>query len=72
MITIERHDWQPSFKNEIWIIDKRRDHSFTITLKQEEEVEIEFEWDYGWGGRGSERMTIPIQQLKDLLNEITN
>lgn len=54
-------------KNETWIIDKRE---FQITLKQGEDIEIEFMWDYGYGGRGTERMTIPVQVLKDLISEL--
>jgi len=70
---IERHIWQPNFANEIWITEEPdRKETFTITLKQGADVEIEFDWDHGYGGRGTSRMYIPTQQLKDLLNEIDN
>jgi hypothetical protein len=71
MLKIERHDWQPSFKNEIWITDKNRDHGFTITLKQDADIEIEFDWDYGYGGRGTERMFISIELLTQLIKDIS-
>lgn len=67
---IEKYKWQPDFPNEIWIIDKKRDHGFTITLKQENDIEIEFDWDYGWGGRGNERMFISADLLRQLLEEL--
>ena len=69
-LKIEKYKWQPDFKNETWIIDKRRQEEFQITLKQGEDIEIEFTWDYGYGGRGAERMTIPVQLLKDLISEL--
>jgi hypothetical protein len=63
-------DWKPSFKNEIWITDKRKQDIFTITLKEGEDIEIEFNWDYGYGGRGTETMRLPVQMLKDLISEL--
>jgi hypothetical protein len=69
-LKIEKHKWQPSFKDEIWITDKRKQEEFQITLKQGEDIEIEFVWDHGWGGRGTERMIIPVQLLKDLISEL--
>ena len=33
-LKIEKHKWQPSFKDETWIIDKRKQEEFQITLKQ--------------------------------------
>jgi len=46
-LEIEKHYWRPSFKNEIWITDKRQQDEFIITLKEDEDIEIEFNWDYG-------------------------
>lgn len=69
-LTIEKHKWQPDFKDETWIIDKRKQEEFQITLKQDEDIEIEFSWDYGYGGRGTERMTIPVELLKELIAEL--
>lgn len=60
-------DWEPNFNNEIDI----EDGAFTITLKKDE-VEIECSWDYGYGGRGSERMTIDLAELKKLIEELEN
>ena len=68
-LKIEKHTWK-NLPKEIWIIDDRNDEYFQITLKQGCDVEIEFAWDHGYGGRGTERVSIPVQQLKDLLNEI--
>lgn len=67
-LLVEKHNWEPSFPNEIWIVDKRKGEEFNIYIKKSE-VEIEFIWDYGYGGRGSERMIIPSEMLKSLLNE---
>ena len=68
---IERHIWQPNFPNEIWIKEKiSRQDRFTIILKQGADIEIEFDWDYGYAGRGTERMTIPVKVLTDLLKEL--
>jgi len=69
-LEIEKHKWEPDFRDETWITDKRRQEEFQITLKQGEDIEIEFNWDYGFGGRGSERTSIPVQLLKDLLAEL--
>lgn len=69
-LNIKRHLWEPSFPNEIWITDKRKQEEFQITLKRNEDIEIEFTWNYGYGGRGTERMYIPIQLLKELISEI--
>jgi hypothetical protein len=70
-LEVEKHlDWKPSFKNEIWITDKRKQDNFTITLKEGEDIEIEFNWDYGYGGRGTETMRLPVQMLKDLISEL--
>jgi len=67
---IEKHHWQPNFPDEISITDDRKNECFEITLKQGADIEIAFDWDYGYGGRGNSRMTIPVQMLKDLLNEL--
>lgn len=69
-LIIEKHKWLPSFKNEICIIDKRKQDEFQITLKQDEDIEIEFSWDYGNNGSGSERMYINPKILRELLNEL--
>ena len=69
-LKIEKHKWQPNFKDEIWVIDKRKHEEFQITLKQDEDIEIEFAWDYGYAGRGCESMKIPVQVLKDLIAEL--
>jgi len=69
-LEIEKHYWRPSFKNEIWITDKRQQDEFIITLKEDEDIEIEFNWDYGYGGRGREKMYISVQMLKDLITEL--
>jgi len=72
-LEIERHlDWKPNFKNEIWVTDKRGQDNFTITLKEGDDIEILFDWDYGYGGRGSERMYLPVELLKDLITELEN
>ena len=39
-LKIEKHKWQPNFKDETWVIDKRRQEEFQITLKQGEDIEI--------------------------------
>ena len=57
--------WEPSFPNQIDI----EDDTFTVTLKKDE-VEIECSWDYGYGGRGTERMYIPLAELKALIKEL--
>jgi len=63
---IVRHfDWFPSFKNQIDIIDK----TIEININRDE-VEITCDWDYGWGGRGTERMYMPLAQLKALIKEL--
>ena len=69
-LKIEKHKWQPNFKDETWIISDDRDSSFQITLKQDNDIEIEFTWDYGYGGRGSERMYINPTQLRELMDEL--
>lgn len=70
-IEIEKHlDWKPNFKNEIWIEYKTKSHNFSITLKEGEDIDIEFNWDYSHSGRGSERMSLPVQLLKDLIKEL--
>ncbi len=76
MQKVEKHlDWEPSFPNQIDIIETgtrkafRSNVEFTVTLKKDE-VEIECSWDYGWEGRGSERMFIPLAQLKELIAEL--
>lgn len=69
-LKIERYKWQPGSKDETWIIDKRQQEEFTITLKQDSDIEIEFTWDYGYGARGSGYTNIPVQLLKDLLLEL--
>lgn len=69
-LIIEKHKWQPNFKDEIWITDKRRSEEFQITLKQGEDIEIEFSWDYGYNGGGTERMYISAHLLKQLLEEL--
>ena len=33
-LIIEKHKWQPNFKDETWIIDKRKGEEFQIALKQ--------------------------------------
>ncbi len=33
-------------------------------------MEIECDWDYGYGGRGTERMEIPVEQLKELIKDL--
>ena len=70
-LKIEKHKWQPNFKDETWVIDKRKQEEFQITLKQGEDIEIEFTWDYGYGGRGCERMNINPKVLRDLLDELS-
>ena len=69
-LKIEKHKWQPNFKDETQVIDKRRQEEFQITLKQGEDIEIEFTWDYGYGGRGCERMNINPKLLRELLDEL--
>jgi hypothetical protein len=69
-LKIEKNKWQPNFKDETWITDETRDRTFTVTLKQGEDVEIECNWDYGYGGRGTERMQIPIETLKELIKDL--
>lgn len=70
-LEVEKYlNWEPSFKNEIWISDKRKQHRFTITLKKGEDIEVEFNWDYGNAGSGNERTYIPAQLLKDLISEL--
>ena len=69
-LIIEKHKWQPDFKDETWIIGKHIDEEFKITLKQGEDIEIEFTWDYGCGSRVSEIMKVPVQVLKDLISEL--
>ncbi len=69
-LKIEKHKWQPNFKDEIWITDKRNNEEFQITLKQRDDIEIEFTWEYGYGGRGTSRMTIDPKILRGLLDEL--
>ena len=58
-------EWEPNFDNQIDI----EEGYFTITLTKKE-VEIECSWDYGFGGRGTERMTMTLEQLEDLIKEL--
>ena len=69
-LKIEKHKWQPDFKDETWITDEDNQRTFTMTLKQGENIEIECDWDYGYGGRGTERMEIPVEQLKELIKDL--
>jgi len=63
---IERNlEWEPNFDNQIDI----EEGDFTITLTKKE-VEIECNWDYGYGGRGTERMSISLEQLENLIKEL--
>ena len=69
-LKIEKHKWSPDFKDETWITAEDNQRTFTITLKQGENIEIECDWDYGYGGRGTERMEIPVEQLKELIKDL--
>jgi hypothetical protein len=70
-LEVEKHlDWKPSFKNEIWITDKKMDDNFKITLREGEDIEIEFTWDYDYDNRGTQTMRLPVQMLKDLISEL--
>ena len=70
-LEVEKHlDWKPSFKNEIWITDKKIDDNFKITLREGEDIEIEFTWDYDYDNRGTQTMRLPVQMLKDLISEL--
>jgi hypothetical protein len=70
-LEVEKHlDWKPSFKNEIWITDKKVDDNFKITLREGEDIEIEFNWDYDYDNRGTQTMRLPVQMLKDLISEL--
>jgi len=60
-------DWEPNFNNEIDI----EDGDFTISLNKKE-VYIECSWDYGYGGRGIESVTIPLDKLEQLIEELKN
>lgn len=70
-LIVEKHKWQPSFPDETWIIDGKKNEQFQITLKQEDDIEIEFTWDYGYGGKGTGRMLIPVQLLKNLIDDLS-
>lgn len=69
-LKVEKHNWQPAWPDETIITDQRKNESFTITLKQGEDIQIEFEWDYGHGGRGSSSTDIPVNLLKELLEDL--
>jgi len=70
-LEVEKHlDWKPSFKNQIWITDKKIDDNFKITLREGEDIEIEFTWDYDYDNRGTQTMRLPVQMLKDLISEL--
>jgi hypothetical protein len=70
-LEVKKHlDWKPSFKNEIWITDKKMDDNFKITLREGEDIEIEFNWDYDYDNRGTQTMRLPVQMLKDLISEL--
>jgi hypothetical protein len=58
-------EWEPNFDNQIDI----EEGDFTITLTKKE-VEIECNWDYGYDGRGTERMSITLEQLENLIKEL--
>lgn len=59
---IEEHlDWK---EPEIWV----ENDDWDITINQDE-VEIECGWDNGYAGRGTERMTISREKLKELLEK---
>lgn len=60
-------EWEPNFNNEIEI----EDDTFTITITKKE-VEIECNWDYGYGGRGTERMTVDLSILENLIKQLKN
>lgn len=49
-IKIERHKWQPNFKDETWITATDGDNTFQIMLKQGEDIEITFDWDRKFDG----------------------
>lgn len=58
-------EWEPNFDNQIDI----EEGDFTITLTKKE-VEIKCNWDYGYGGRGTERMSMTLEQLENLIKEL--
>ena len=69
-LKIEKHKWQPNFKDEAWITKEDGGVTFTVTLKQDNDIHIECDWDYGYGGRGVETMNIPVDVLKQLIKEL--
>lgn len=58
-------EWEPNFDNQIDI----EEGDFTITLTKKE-VEIECRWDYGYVGRGTEIMSMSLEQLENLIKEL--
>jgi len=69
-LKIEKHKWQPSFADETCITSEGDQRTFTVTVKQGEDIEIECDWNYGFGGRGTERMEIPVEALKEIIKEL--
>jgi hypothetical protein len=61
---ITKHlDWKnPSIEIE--------DGSFEIEITNKN-IDIMCSWDYGWAGRGSERVSIPLQLLRGLIDQYT-
>lgn len=64
-IKIEKHKWQPNFKDETWITTTDGFSEFQITIKQDDDIEITFD-----GKNDSGRMTIPVDVLKKLITEL--
>jgi hypothetical protein len=59
--------WEPNSTNEIHI--EERDFTITLTKK---DVEIECSWDNGYDGRGTETMSMTLEQLENLIKELKN
>lgn len=47
------------------------DGAFNIEII-EGSVDILCEWDYGWRGRGSERVSIPLDLIEAIISEYKN
>lgn len=49
-LKIEKYKWQPDFKDETWVIDKRRQEEFQITLKQVKTLKLNLHGIMDMGG----------------------
>lgn len=64
---IEIFEWLDLKEPEIYL--EKKEFSVSITKEQ---IEITCEWDYGYDGRGKERVTVPTELIKSLIEKINS